>query len=87
MKSICIPHFTAEASLAVTRGRYSSAGKAAPDRGGAIIPQFSWCYTTYVGFKMNPMKRCCVCSDYTGACVCRTLPGPTLFPPDVDPVG
>jgi hypothetical protein len=82
-----MPDFTAEASLAPTRGRYGTAGMGAgPDGSGAVVPQFSWCYYTYVGLHMNPMKRCCVCDDYGGGCVCRTARGPVLFPSDGEPV-
>jgi hypothetical protein len=68
MSRINIPDFTAEASLAATRGRYSAAGMgAAPDGRGAVAPQFSWCYYTDVG-----LKRCCYCDEFGGGCVCRT---------------
>ncbi len=81
-----MPAFTAEASLSPTRGRYGTAGMGAgPDAGGAVVPQFSWCYYTYVGLHMNPMKRCCVCDDYGGGCVCRTARGPVLFPSHGEP--
>jgi hypothetical protein len=86
MKRINIPDFTAEASLAETRGRYGMAGRTAPVGHGAVVPQFSWCYYTYVGLHMNPMKRCCVCDEYGGGCVCRTERGPVLFPPQGEPV-
>ena len=82
-----MPDFTAEASLAPTRGRYGAARmSAAPDGSGVVVPQFSWCYYTYVGLNMNPMKRCCVCDDYGGGCVCRTARGPVLFPSVGEPV-
>jgi hypothetical protein len=86
MKKTNIPAFTAEASLAEARGRYSTAGAPAAAGGGAVIPQFSWCYNTYVGLNMNPMKRCCVCDEYGGGCVCRTARGPVLFPSPGEPV-
>ena len=86
MKKLNIPDFTAEASLAETRGRYGMAGTgAAPGGGGAVVPQFSWCYYTYVGFNMNPMKRCCVCDEYGGGCVCQTVHGLNLFPSEGEP--
>jgi hypothetical protein len=86
MKTMTMPGFTADASLVATRGLYGTAGMgAAPDGSGTVVPQFSWCYYTYVGLNMNPMKRCCYCDEYGGGCVCRTVGGHTLFPPDGEP--
>lgn len=86
MSKTNIPEFTAEASLAATRGRYGAAGMgAAPNGSSVVVPQFSWCYYTYVGLNMNPMKRCCYCDDFGGGCVCRTAGGPVLFPPRGEP--
>jgi hypothetical protein len=87
MNSPNIPHFTAETSLAATRGPYGTARTGATaDGSGAVVPQFSWCYYTYVGLKMNPMKRCCVCDEFGGGCVCRTVGGPILFPSIGEPI-
>ena len=86
MKTMNMPGFAAEASLAATRCLYGAAGMgAAPDGSGAVVPQFSWCYYTYVGLNMNPMMRCCNCDEYGGGCVCRTARGPILIPPVGEP--
>jgi hypothetical protein len=81
-----MPGFTAEASLAGARGRYGTAGMGvAPVGSGAVVPQLSWCYYTYVGLNENPVKRCCYCDEYGGGCVCRSVGVHNLFPPDGGP--
>jgi hypothetical protein len=69
MSRINIPDFTAEASLAATRGRYGTAGMGAgPDGSGAVVPQFSWCFISNI---YPGTLRCCNCDEYGGGCVCR----------------
>jgi hypothetical protein len=81
MPTMSTPGFTAEASLAPTGGHYGAVEMGgAQDGSGAVAPQFSWCYNTYVGLNMNPMMRCCTCDEYGGGCMCRTARGPILIP-------
>jgi len=79
MNRINIPEFTAEASLAATRGRYGTAGiHAAHDADGAVVPQFSWCFVSNI---YPGVKRCCTCDEWGENCSCRYV-WRVLFPPN-----
>ena len=74
-----MPGFTAEASLSGSGPYYVPRRAAAEASGGALVPQFSWCYYTDT---TPAIKRCCYCDEFGGGCVCRNAKPPlTLFPP------